>query len=365
MNDKVNKKLLKLSGVCAIILAVALIVVGVFELLVIHYKNKLEYLDAGKRWSADGERYAVINMYAEEGSAVSSDQALSWANSMDSSLLKSSVTPNEGARSWAYTYAADVTVSVTGPKSTVTAEAIAAGGDFFVFHPMKIVYGSYFLNDDSNPLGIVIDRNLAWKLFGAENIVGMTVTINGEEFVVTGITEPETDKGIYGYTYGTRPRMYMSYAGYIKTVGEDNSVTIFETALPNAVKSFAKNIFDGVVKVNEETTEVIEVTDRFSLQNRFNNMKTLKYSWIRADKIEYPYWENEAKVYDYYCAIFMIFEVAMAALFVVSLLIALVSIRFSGYSVIYDLKKLFDKAEKSYKKKHPKKVKKTVNDKSL
>ena len=174
MNDKVNKKLLKLSGVCAIILAVALIVVGVFELLVIHYKNKLEYLDAGKRWSADGERYAVINMYAEEGSAVSSDQALSWANSMDSSLLKSSVTPNEGARSWAYTYAADVTVSVTGPKSTVTAEAIAAGGDFFVFHPMKIVYGSYFLNDDSNPMGIVIDRNLAWKLFGAENIVGMT-----------------------------------------------------------------------------------------------------------------------------------------------------------------------------------------------
>lgn len=77
MNDKVNRKLLKLSGVCAIILAVSLVVVGVFELLVIHYKNKLEYLDAGKRWSADGERYAEINMYAEEGSAVSSDQALS------------------------------------------------------------------------------------------------------------------------------------------------------------------------------------------------------------------------------------------------------------------------------------------------
>ena len=57
MNDKVNKKLLKLSGICAIILVAALVVVGVFELLVNHYKNKLEYLDAGKRWSADGERY--------------------------------------------------------------------------------------------------------------------------------------------------------------------------------------------------------------------------------------------------------------------------------------------------------------------
>ena len=39
MNDKVNKKLLKLSGICAIILVAALVVVGVFELLVNHYKN--------------------------------------------------------------------------------------------------------------------------------------------------------------------------------------------------------------------------------------------------------------------------------------------------------------------------------------
>lgn len=355
MNDKVNKKLLKLSGICAILLAVSLVVIGVFELFVLQYKNKLEYLEAGERWSSDGEKFAVINMYAEDGSAVSSDQALTWANSIDSGLLESSVTPADGARSWAYTYCASTTVSVKGSKSTVNAETIAAGGDFFVFHPMKFVYGSYFLNDNSNPMGVVLDRDLAWKLFGAENIVGMTVTIGNEEFTVVGVTEPETDSGIYGYTYGERPRMYMSYAGYIKTVGNDNSITIFETALPNSVKGFAKNIFDGAVIVNEDTTKVIEVTDRFSLINRYNNMKTLKYSWIRGDKIEYPYWENEARVYDFYCAIFMIFEVAFAVVLVVSLLVGMISLKFSEYSLIYDIKRLAQKKQKKRVKRHKRK----------
>lgn len=350
MNEKVNKKFLKLSGICALIMVFALAAAGIFELIVMHYENKLEYLDAGERWSADGERFAVISLYTEESSAFSSDQALSWAYSMDSALLNSSVTPVEGARSWAYSYSTQQTLTVKGPKNSASAETIAAGGDFFVFHPMKIVYGSYFLNDDSNPMGIVIDRNLAWKLFGAENIVGMTVEIGGGEFVVTGVCEQESKGGIYGYTYGERPRMYMSYAGYTIATGVDSDLTIFETALPNSVRGFAKNIFDSVVKVNEDNSEVIEVSDRFSLRNRFNNMKILKYSWIRGDKIEYPYWENEARVYDYYCAIFMIFEVAMAAVFVVTLLTGLILFRFSDYSIICDAKKIVTKAAKKRRK---------------
>lgn len=350
MNDKVNKKLLKLSGIFALIFAVSLAFVGIFELVVNSYENRLEYLDAGERWSSNGDSFAVVNMYTEEGSAISSDKVLSWANSIDSALLEASVNPNEGARSWAYTYGTSTTVSVQGSKSTVTAATIAADGDFFVFHPMKMLYGSYFLNDTSNPMGIVIDRDLAWKLFGAENIVGMTVSISGEEFTVSGVCEPESDSGIYGYTYGTRPRMYMSYTGYTKTVGNDNSVTIFEAALPNSVKSFAKNIFDGVVQMNEETTEIVEVTDRFSLKNRFNNMKVLKYSWIRSDKIEYPYWENEAKVYDFFAAILMMFEIAFLVLFVISIVISITLFKHSNYSVTYEIKKLLKKHGKVARK---------------
>ncbi len=350
MNDKVNKKMLKFSGVCAIILVLSLLIVGVFELTVMFFEGRLEYVRAGERWSSDGERFAVISLYTEDGSAFSADQALSWAYSIDKALLESSISAEDGARAWAYSYSCEDTLTLRGPKGNSTAQVIAAGGDFFVFHPMKFVYGSAFLNDGTNPMGIVIDRELAWDVFGAENIIGMTVEIGGYEFVVTGVCEPESKSGIYGYTYGDRPRMYMSYAGYTIATGNNSGCTVFEAALPNAVSAFAKNIFDKSVTVNEDTAEVIEVTERFSIENRFNNMKTLKYSWIRENKIGYPYWENEAKVYDFYSAVMMIFEVFFVALAVVTLLLSLITVKFSGYSLIYDVRRLAEKRLTVYKK---------------
>lgn len=336
--------MLKFSGICAIIMAAALVIAGIFELCAFSLKGRLEYLEAGRRWSSNGDTFAVISMYAEKESSFSSDQAKSWARSVDSALLESSISPSsETSRSWAYTYAAEADMTIVGPMGSVKADTIAAGGDFFVFHPMDLIYGSYFLNDESIPTGIVIDSNLAWKLFGAVNIVGKTVTINDVEFTVSGVCQPESDKGIYGYTYGTRPRLFMSYAGYVTAVGQDADVTIFEAAIPNLVNGFAKNIFNKAITVNEDTTEVLEVTERFSLKNRFENMRILKYSWIRSNKIEYPFWENEARVYDYYCAIFMIFETAAAAIFVASLLLCLICVKFSGFSLIYELKKLLKK----------------------
>ncbi len=348
MNDKVNKKVLLVSGALAGVFVLCAVLVGIFELAVRGIAGQIDFIDAGKRWAANGERYAVISLYTEESAALTKDQVESWVYSIDSALLEASITLNENARSWAYTYAAEETMSVTGPKATATAEIIAAGGDFFVFHPLQFLYGAAFLNDTSNPNGVVIDEDLAWKIFGAVDIVGMEMTINDTPFTVVGVTERESDHGIYAYTYGERPRMYMSYAGYIKVRGDEAHITIFETALPNAVKSFAKNIFSGVVQTNEESTSVSEASDRFSLLNRYNNMKILKYSWIRENKIEYPYWENEALVADYRCAILMIFEIALAAISVTAMLISFVLLRVSGYTFTDSAKNIYHKLEKKY-----------------
>lgn len=360
MNDKVNKIVLKFSGICAIIFVVCAAIIGIFELSVSLMHDNLEFLEAGKRWSSDGERFAVITMYCEDGSAVSADTAEGWVNQIDNALLNSSVSPkNENARSWTYTYIAEDNMRVTGPMGSANAEIMAVGGDFFVFHQMKFTYGSAFLNDKSNPMGVVIDRDLAWKLFGAENIVGMTLTINDIEFTVVGIAEKESADGIYGDTYGDSPRMYMNYAGYVKVAGDESHITMFEAALPNSVKSFAMNIFDGAVPVNEDTSSVQEVTERFSLSSRFNNMKALKYSWIRENKIEYPYWENEAKVYDYFCAVMMIFEVALAAICISAFVVSFITLRLSGYTVTDTVKNVYRKLEPKIKKR--KRLQKTNN----
>ncbi len=351
MNDKVNRKQLAASGIAAIVFAVSLLLLGIFELIVAGISGTIGFLDAGERWSASGDRFAVITLYTEDGTALSSDQVKSWVRSIDAKLLESSVAPKENARSWTYTYAAEETMPVHGPKDKATAEVIAAGGDFFVFHPQEFVYGAAFLNDESNPDGVVIDEDLAWKIFGATDIVGMEMTVNEVPFIVAGVSRRASDKGIYNYTYGERPRMYMSYAGYVKLRGDENRITMFETALPNSVRGFARNIFNGAVTANEETMAVAEATDRFSVINRYNNMKILKYSWIRENKIEYPYWENEAKVADYRCAILMIFEVVLAGIAVCSMLTSFILLRISGYTVTDSVKNLYHKIEKKPKKK--------------
>ncbi len=349
MNDKVNKKVLKASGIFALIFVTCLILLGIFELCVTAAENSIGYIHAGERWSASGDPYAVISLYAEDSAAFSVQQISQWAYSMDSGLLESSVTPKENARTWAYCYGTQDVLTISGPMGSTSAEAMAVGGDFFVFHPLKFTYGSAFLNDLSNPMGVVIDRDLAWRIFGAENIVGMVLQIGSEDFTVVGVSERESDGGIYNYTYGERPRIYMSYTGYMKLQG-DGHITMFEAALPNAVKGFAKNIFDGAVKVNEETAWVFEVSDRFSLTNRWENMKILKYSWIRENRIEYPYWENEARVADYRCAILMIFEAAFAAAGAASMILSFILLRVSGYTFTDTVKNTWQKLPKPEKK---------------
>ena len=86
-----------------------------------------------------------------------------------------------------------------------------------------------------------------------------------------------------------------------------------------------------------------EVSDRFSLKNRWENMKVLKYSWIRENRIEYPYWENEAKVADYRCAILMIFEAASAAIAVAAMLLSFILLRVSGYTFTDTVKNTWKK----------------------
>ena len=349
MSDKVNKKLLKASGIVALVMLAALLVVGLFELVVLGMRSRLGFLDAGKRWSASGDRFAVVSLYAEQSAGLTGDDAVGWARSIDAKLLEASVTPKEGARSWTYCYAADDTVSVRGTKGTVNAKTLAVGGDFFVFHPLSFEYGGGFLNDDSIPRGVVLDRDLAWRVYGAENIIGMTVEISGEEFVIVGIAKRESGSGPYKRAYGDSPRLYMSYAGYRK-IG-DAGVTAFEAALPNPVTGFALNIFKSAVFANESTSVMRESTARFSLKNRFANMKELSYAWVSVNKIEYPYWENEARVYDYRAAVLMIFEIAAAAVAVISLLLSFILLRISGYSVLQSAKNGWKKLSEARAKK--------------
>ena len=55
--------------------------------------------------------------------------------------------------------------------------------------------GSYFDGEDLNKDGVVIDENVAWQLFGSNNVAGMYVEINGVQYPVRGVVK--SDKGYF------------------------------------------------------------------------------------------------------------------------------------------------------------------------
>ncbi len=347
MNENVNKKILKGAGICLLVGLIGLLLVGLAELSVSLMKAQPDFLRAGERWSAKGDRYAVMTAYTETEHGFSDETVDGWVNAIDNALLNASITPSENGRSLAWCAGTQTTLAVEGPKGRATAETMAVKGDFFVFHPMSFAYGTGFLNDPSSPMGVVMDRELAWKVFGAENIVGMTVTIGGEEFTVVGVAR-RPEKGVEGYTVGDSPRLYMSLPGYRK-IGSA-SLTFFEAALPNPVRAFASGIFSGAVSLNEDTSVIREATDRFSVKNRFENMKLLPYAWIAQNRILYPYWEDAARIYDYRCALLMIPEGIAAGLCVGGLLLSFVLLRASGYTVTDSVKNQVRRIRASRKK---------------
>ncbi len=74
-------------------------------------------------------------------------------------------------------------------RASITARAFGVGGDFFTFHPLKLLSGSYFDGEDLNKDGVVIDENVAWQLFGSNNVAGMYVEINGVQYPVRGVVK--------------------------------------------------------------------------------------------------------------------------------------------------------------------------------
>ncbi len=330
---KLHKKGLAASGIAFAIFLLFLLLFFAGEWAVASLTEDLDALSGGERWSAKDEPYATIALHTDTESAMSRNQVESYALSIDRGLLEASMTAEGSGSVWTYGYFTESVLSVKGPKSTASLQTMAVGGSFFTFHPLKFLYGAPFAYDKSLPYGVVLDEDAAWRVFGAIDVVGMTVEIGGKEFTVTGITAHERDTEGYTRAYGEIPRIYMSYYGYEIVAGDaENNITTIEYAIPNPVDGFARGIFDTAVKINEDTMVLRENFQRYDLLERFRRMGELPYMGMRNDRIVYPYFENELQVIDYTASLWMIAQVIAAAVAILALLTSIIGVFLSGFS---------------------------------
>lgn len=116
--------------------------------------------------------------------------------------------------------------------------------------------------------------------------------------------------------YGKRPRVYMSFDAY-KEIAEAKTVTCYETVYPEPVTNYAYKKLNKAVKGDDLSAEdeendsqtgqndgavIINITDRFKLKNIWKVLTSYGKRSAQTNGIIYPYWENECRRAEDYCA---------------------------------------------------------------
>ena len=98
------------------------------------------------RWS-EKKDVAQISCFFSSKAEVTEDTIQSFEYSLKNVLQEASITEtseNPSARLWVDAYSADGKITLVNGRNTLDANAIGIGGDFFLFHPLKLITGSYF-----------------------------------------------------------------------------------------------------------------------------------------------------------------------------------------------------------------------------
>ena len=97
-------------------------------------------------------------------SAVTKDYVIQLEQKLKTALQEASEdTSDVNGRTLVDCYSTKGELTLYSDRASITARAFGVGGDFFTFHPLKLLSGSYFDGEDLNRDGVVIDENVAWQ----------------------------------------------------------------------------------------------------------------------------------------------------------------------------------------------------------
>ncbi len=257
--------------------------------------GKQESQQMANRWS-DNKNVAQVSCFFSANVSISPDSIEEMEHKLDAKLQEASIVSeslNPGARLWADAYSAYGRIKVDSNHGSITADAIGIGGDFFLFHPLKLLSGSYFSGNDLVQDYCILDEDAAWRLFGSNDIAGQIVYIREIPHVVAGVIERE--EGRLQEAAGLDSSViYVSY-DTLNQYGTHSGINHYEIVMPNPVKGFALGYVKELIPVDEQEMEVIENTSRFDLWNRIKRIGSFGTHSMNGKAIIYPYWENLAR----------------------------------------------------------------------
>ncbi|OYP56250.1 hypothetical protein CG709_01265, partial [Lachnotalea glycerini] len=133
-----------------LVVFVSIIVFAIFQIISVCLKNSLDSQQIAQRWDNTGKS-AQVSCFISENTEVTTQQFTNLEHAIDTALQEVSITAeNENARLWVDSYSARGEITVVSEKTSIPSTAIGVGGDFFLFHPLKLLNGSNFPEEELN-----------------------------------------------------------------------------------------------------------------------------------------------------------------------------------------------------------------------
>lgn len=296
----------------AVIAAVNILSLGgalVLSLSASDMAQSRQYNFTAEKWQGSGgkESYCQISTFLSENSGLTTDMLGTVRTGITNALQTVSIAAKEGQKLCPDAYSALLGQSTVRCDSSGYSEAeiTAVGGDFFLFRDFTLLSGAYFSDDDLMQDGIVIDRDIAWALYGSEDITGMELTINNVRFYISGVIDTPRDKE-EKICRGEFPQAYITYDGasaiaasmglFDAATGTSDfkKITSYEVVMPEPVSGFAKGSVSGIMQ--GFGGETLVNTGRFESGKRLKALKKVTQAAVRTTEIAYPYWENASRI---------------------------------------------------------------------
>lgn len=320
MRFKIKIRYIVLSAVNAAALISAAVITEVGGSMA----SSQQYNYAWQRWGG-GSDFVQVSTFFSDDAGMTVNGVNSARVSLLNSLRSASVMIDEKKKMIPDAYSApmgryEVSCDINGHSE---AEITAVGGSFFTFRSFRLADGAFFSEDDLMQDGAVIDRDLAWKLYGSDSISGKNIYINGIKLYISGVvdtpqTEAEKD------AYGDAPKAYISYSSaeriadavqsgmnvtgdaIVSDTGAEeipsrfSKVTCYECIIPEPVEDIGynavKNIFSEQYK---NKLDIVNNTTRFDPKKRERAYDDLAQTVVRNDAVVYPHWENASRIVEY------------------------------------------------------------------
>ena len=292
-------------------------------------RGALRSQQAAEAWAGrSGRRFAQLSVFLPGGSAFGENSIYALREAMDRALADAVVEPSEGGSLYADAWSAPGEVSIVAGRNSATVRVYGVGGDFFLFHPLYLRDGSYISGRDLAKDRVVLDEELAWRLFGSFKIAGFEVLIGGKPYIVAGVVSREDDfASSKAYTDGAG--LFMSIEALRELSGGAGpgagpegaglagggpgggaEILCYELVLADPVAGFALKTLEENFPASGAV--IVENSSRYSLPNLFGLICAFGERSMRTDEVSFPYWENAARYSEDRLALLLALTIAAA-----------------------------------------------------